>query len=183
MTAVTDPAAKAEYPRVGVDFTAIFRAESSYVWNTLRRLGVQVRDLEDITHEVFLTVHRRLADYDSTRPVRPWLFGIAYRTAARYRDLARHRREVFDVPAEPVDHAPGIEEQVMAQERRALLLQALDGLDLDQRAIFVMHEIDGCPMPEVALTLAVPLNTAYSRLRLARGHISGALQHAKEEAR
>ena len=40
---------------------------------TLKRLGVQDRDLEDVVHEVFITVHRRLCDYDPTRPLRAWV--------------------------------------------------------------------------------------------------------------
>jgi RNA polymerase sigma-70 factor (ECF subfamily) len=56
-------------------------------------------------------------------------------------------------------------------------MKALDGLDLDRRAVFVMHELDEIPMPEIARTLAIPLNTAYSRLRLARADVAQAIQH------
>ena len=51
---------------------------------------------------------------------------------------------------------------------RYQVLDALDVLDLDKRAVFVMHEIDGTPIPAVATALGIPVNTAYSRLRLAR---------------
>ena len=70
------------------NFRRIFEAESSYVLRTLHRLGVQERDVEDLAHEVFITVHRRLPDYDASRPLRPWIFGIALRTAMRYREPA-----------------------------------------------------------------------------------------------
>jgi RNA polymerase sigma-70 factor (ECF subfamily) len=46
--------------------------------------------------------------------------------------------------------------------------RALDELDLAQRAVFVMHDLDGVAIPEIASMLGIPLNTAYSRLRLAR---------------
>ena len=62
-------------------FRQIYEAELGYVYTSLRRLGVKVRHLEDLTHDVFLVVHRKLDDYDSSRPLRPWLFGIAYRVA------------------------------------------------------------------------------------------------------
>jgi RNA polymerase sigma-70 factor (ECF subfamily) len=64
-------------------------------------------------------------------------------------------------------------------------MKALDGLDLDRRAVFVMHELDEIPVPEVANTLAIPLNTAYSRLRLARVDVAAAIQRfrAKERGR
>ena len=41
-------------------------------------------------------------------------------------------------------------------------------MEIERRAVFLMHEVDGFSIPEVAEVLAVPLNTAYSRLRLAR---------------
>ena len=150
------------------DFRAIFDHECGYVWNALRRLGVHERDLEDVAHDVFVTVHRRLDDYDPKRPIRPWLFGISYRIASDYRRLARHRREVVSDAFDPADERPSQDEQVEAAQARRLVAQALEALELDRRAVFVMHELDGHAMPEIARALSIPLNTAYSRLRLAR---------------
>jgi len=153
-------------------FQAIFKTESSYVWKTLKRLGVPDRDLQDVTHDVFMTVHRRFDDYDATRPVRPWLFGIAFRTALRYRELLRNQREVIgDDTVEVADETPSADEQLVAHQARQLLLKALESVDLEQRAAFVMHDIDGFSVPEIATALAVPLNTVYSRLRLARERV------------
>jgi RNA polymerase sigma-70 factor (ECF subfamily) len=42
-----------------------------------------------------------------------------------------------------------------------------------------LHEIDGCAMPEIALALALPLNTAYSRLRLAREQFHAAVRRER----
>jgi len=39
---------------------------------------------------------------------------------------------------------------------------------IDKRAVLVMHDMDGVAMPKIAEALSIPLNTAYSRLRLAR---------------
>ena len=49
---------------------------------------------------------------------------------------------------------------------------------LDRRAVFVMHELDGEPIPAVAAALGLPLNTAYSRLRTARELFTAALRRA-----
>jgi RNA polymerase sigma-70 factor (ECF subfamily) len=151
-----------------LEFTAIFQRECSYVFHTLRRLGVRERDLEDVAHEVFLTIHRKLGEYDRSRPLRPWIFAFAYRFAADYRKRAQHRREVVSEEIEPVDAGDPIEERLDAARARKLVVEALEAVDLDKRAVFVMHEIDGVGIPEVARTLGIPLNTAYSRLRLAR---------------
>lgn len=152
-----------------LDFRVLFERECSYVVASLRRLGVQERDLEDVAHEVFVAIHRRLGEYDPARPLRPWIFAFAYRFASDYRKLARHRRErIEDTVGDEVDEAEGPEARIDAARARALVIQALDALDLDKRAVMVMHEIDGVPIPEVATALGIPLNTAYSRLRLAR---------------
>ena len=81
-----------------VDLETLFDGEFSYVWNSLRRLGIHERDLEDMTHEIFLQVHRHWAAYDTSRPARPWLFGFCYRIAADYRRLARHRGTLVGDP-------------------------------------------------------------------------------------
>ena len=156
----------------GLDFRVVYEAEFRYVWNSLRRLGGRDRDLEDLCHEVFLAFYRGMADYDVTRPLRPWLFGIAFRICSDYRRRAGHRLEV------PVDehHAtcalPHADEQLAGKEQRRLVREALSMLDFDRRAVFIMHELDGHSMPEVAQVLEVPLNTLYSRLRLARAEFA-----------
>ncbi len=165
-----------------LSFERIFEEQSDFVWSMLRRFGVRSADLEDVTHEVFIAVHRRLADYDHERPVRPWLFGIAYRTALRYKDLARHHREVHDVDTEWEDATPNAHEQLMDAERRRLFHRALLSVELDRRVVFLMHDLDEVPMPDVASELGIPLNTAYSRLRLARAEMKTALERARKQA-
>lgn len=150
------------------DIRAIYRSELSYVWKTLRRLGAPASDIEDLVHDVFVVVHRHWGDYDRARPLRPWLFGIAMRVLADFRRAGRNLHEIPSELLDPVDTAPSPHDHMEGKEARALLLRAMDSLDLDRRAVFVMHEIDEVPAPEIAATLAIPLNTAYSRLRLAR---------------
>ena len=150
------------------DFTALFRDHSSYVWSTRRRRGVRERDLEDLVHDVFIVVHRHLGDFDTRRPVRPWLFGIAFRVASGYRRLGRTQNELVSDDIEATSNTPSADDLVSAKQEQALVTRALDMMELERRAILVMHEFDGHAMPEIARVFEVPLNTAYSRLRLAR---------------
>src|SRR5262245_2002279 len=89
-----------------LDFRALFVSQFNYVFQTLRRLGVPGRDLPDVTHDVFLQVHRHREQYDSSRPVRAWLFGFAFRIASRYRRLSRNQRELLEAPPERADPGP-----------------------------------------------------------------------------
>jgi RNA polymerase sigma-70 factor (ECF subfamily) len=173
-----DPAAAASVPTP--EMAAVFEEHFGYVWNSLRRLGVRESDLEDLAHEVFLKVHANLRKFDPTRPMRPWLFGFAYRVVADHRRLARNRLEVTGVHAEAIDSTPRADERLQAAEQKAFLDRALAEMDLDRRAVLVLHDVDGVPVPEIARALGVPLNTAYSRLRLAREELARAVKFLRE---
>ncbi|GAC1353250.1 MAG: RNA polymerase sigma factor [Polyangiales bacterium] len=160
-------------------FREVFEKELHYVWNTLRRLGVKERDLEDLAHEVFLVVHRKFAEYDATRPLRPWLFGIAFRCSADYRRLARHRHELLVDAEEPIDARPGADEQLVKAEARGLLSRALESVDDDRRAVLLLHDFEEFPMATIAETLSIPLRTGYSRLRVGREELTAAIRRLR----
>jgi RNA polymerase sigma-70 factor, ECF subfamily len=147
---------------------SIFNDNLTYVWNALRRLGVPAADAEDVTHEVFLIVHRQLHQYEPSRPLRPWLLGICARAASDYRRLARHRREVPEAGRETPDQSTPADTQLEHRQAVLLVNQALDSLSLEQRTVLVMHDLEEIAMPTVVEALGIPLNTGYSRLRLAR---------------
>tara|TARA_R110002096_G_scaffold433887_1_gene653690 strand:+ start:32780 stop:33331 length:552 start_codon:yes stop_codon:yes gene_type:complete len=166
-----------ESQAVELGLSEIYRNESSYVWNSLRRLGAHERDLEDLVHDTFLVVNRRLGDFDWSRPLRPWLYGIAMRVAADARKSARNRHETLSAePPEPTGAQPGPEEEVSAQQNRNLVAQALDSLDFKNRAIFVMHDINEHTLAEASVALDTPMATLYSRLRVAREQFASAVR-------
>ncbi len=158
----------------------MFRAEFRYVWTSLRRLGVPPRDIEDVAHEVFLEVHRQLSRYDPARPARPWLFAFALRFAADYRKQARVRREGFGDLPDVADPGPGAEAQVQQRERCEIVAEALAAVELERRAVFILFELDEVPMAEIAASLGLPVNTAYSRLRLARDEFAAAARRIQK---
>lgn len=163
-------------------FPELFEEHAPYVWTTLRRLGAQPGDIEDLAHEVFIQVFRHLEHYDLSRPLKPWLFGFVLRIASVHRRRGPHRVEELGQP-EVVDASPGPVEQLLSEERRQLAWAALDELELTRRAVFILHEIDGYPIPAVAEALDVPLATAYSRLRLARQDFAKAAQRLRSRQR
>ncbi len=177
------PPAPIQGQNPGTDLSAIFDQHFDYVWNTLYRLGVRAADLEDLAHEVFLKVHARLKDYDVRRPIRPWLFGFAYRVAADHKRLARHRIEVFGSAVEPVDPVTPADETLEAGEERSLVAAALESIALDRRAVLILHDAEEVPIPAIARELGIPVNTAYSRLRIARAELAAAVTMLRKRRR
>jgi len=161
-------------------FREIYNAEFSYVWNALRRFGVWERELEDASHDLFIVVHRKLDTYDRSRPLKPWLLGIAFRVASDFRRRAQHRNEVVKDEVDAVAREKNAEALLSERERKDLVWRALDTLDTDRRAVFVLHELEGYPMPAISEMIEVPLNTCYSRLRIARERFATAVRALKD---
>ena len=179
LASMTAPAARTAVASDEAEFRAVYQAQFGYVFNSLRRLGVPSKDLEDLAHDTFVTAWRRRDTFDAGRAVRPWLFGIAFRLASDFRQLARHRHEVGDEGQDASSDAPSPDEAIDHAKGQQRVLEALESLDLDRRAVFILHEIDGQPIPEIALALGVPVNTAYSRLRLGRKEFAEAIERLR----
>ncbi len=160
-------------------FRTVFEREFDYVWASLRRLGVHPRDLEDVAQDVFVHVHRRLDSYDASRPIRPWLFAFAARCASDWRRLSRHRVELLGIDTQAADGTPSADALVERLQDADLVVRALDFVDADRRAVFILHELDECPMKEIAEALDLPLFTGYSRLRVAREEFTAAIRRLR----
>ncbi len=145
--------------------TQMYRDHARYVFRVLHALGVREADRADAVHDVFVTVHRRLGEVSLFSSSRAWVRGIAVRVAANHRRRASNARE--DLYAE----VPEPSVQSPASDDARDLLKVLGALDDDQRAVFVLYEIEGLTMPEVAEALGCPATTAYSRLYAARRSI------------
>jgi RNA polymerase sigma-70 factor (ECF subfamily) len=158
-----------------------FQKELDYVHRSLRRLGTPASEVEDLAQEVFLALRRSWSEYDTGRPLRPYLFGIAFRIAAAHE--RKRRREVAFGIIDVGDTDPGPDEALQSKQARALVLAALERIPLPRRAVLLMHDLDGVPVREVAKVLAIPLFTVYSRLRKARRELEIAVIRLSKAAR
>jgi RNA polymerase sigma-70 factor (ECF subfamily) len=175
-------AAAPERSRSGVSapsFGEIFHAHAPYLWRVLAGLGVRSGDVDDALQEVLVIVPRRLPEFDG-RALRSWLYAICLRVASDYRRSARVRHEVAvaEVPDAPL--APAQHGDLESNELSRMLLAALDGLDEEKRAAFVLYEIEELTLRELSETLGCPLQTVYSRLQSARDHVRAHFQLAEK---
>lgn len=165
-------------------FRDVYRDHAEFVWRVLRRLGVPDADLEDVTQEVFVVVLKKLETFAHRSSLRTWLYGIAYRCASEHRRRAHVRSEV---PTETPDAGAADPAQLESLDRkraRDQLDAILARLDDDKRAVFVFYEIEELEVSEVAEILGCPVQTVYSRLRVAREHVEAAARRlAAREAR
>ncbi|MBK7861401.1 MAG: RNA polymerase sigma factor [Archangiaceae bacterium] len=164
-------------------FRAAYTEHLGWMLNTVRRLGVRPADIEDVAHDVFSTAWKRLDTYSRERAMRPWLFGIAFRVVSN-RKANRSGQEQLEAEIDDARgeaHRP--DELLEAEVTRRQVLAALDALPVDQRAMFVGADIEMTPITELAETLEIPLNTAYSRLRLGRQRFEAAFTKLRQEVK
>src|SRR5512143_2714955 len=105
-----------------------FERELEYIFATLRRLGAAPGEAEDLAQELFMVLYRNWTTLDTDRPLRPYLFGIAFRIVCAHR-----RRRVREIPypaLDASDGAPGPEVALQSREATALLLTALDSVPM-----------------------------------------------------
>jgi RNA polymerase sigma-70 factor (ECF subfamily) len=159
----------------------IFEAHGAFVCRSLRYLGVREADLDDATQDVFLVVYERLRDYDEKGRVRAWLYSICTRVARAHRRKIVRRRE--SSPPGFFENAVGPTQLERVEDREALTLghRLLSRLPAAQREVFLLYEVEGMPMPEIARALACPLQTAYSRLHMARTRIVAMVERSAAE--
>jgi RNA polymerase sigma-70 factor, ECF subfamily len=152
--------------RIGVE--ALFRAHAQFVATFLQRLGTPAPELDDLVQEVFLVAHRKGGYVRGPAQPRSWLGAIAVRIAqAGHR--ARRRSEAPNSPAvDSMSAAADAPERIDSRRSIERVQRALESLSIEQRAAFVLFEIEGESCESIAAVWDVPVGTVYSRLHHAR---------------
>jgi RNA polymerase sigma-70 factor (ECF subfamily) len=163
------------------DFAAVYTAHFDFVWRNLRRLGVPPSGLEDAVHDVFVVAQRRFVEFEGRSAITTWLFAIALRVARNYRRLAaRSTQAALEDVVDP--HSPAPDEAAARREALRIVQHALDQLDDDRRAVFILAELEQMPAKAISEALGVRVNTVHSRLRLARQDFEQAVRRARAHA-
>jgi RNA polymerase sigma-70 factor (ECF subfamily) len=162
----------------------VYERHAALIWRIVRRQGIPDAAAEDVMHEVFLVVQRRLHEFDGRAALSTWLFHLARGVVSNYKRGRARERARLEVVAPPTSSMPDPEHAALRREAAGFVREFLRGLDVDKREVFELVEIDGIAVPEVAELLGLNLNTAYSRLRLARQAFARALETLRaQEAR
>jgi len=162
-------------------FEAIYESMVDYVWNVVCRMGVPQADSEDVVQEVFVTVFRRLGEFEGRAQLKTWVFTIAvhlvqhyFRTHARKPgDRASAKGTEIQSLVDQRDNGPA--NQIERQDRYDVLNRVLDQLDEAKRLVFVLAELEQLTLVEIGEIVGANPNTVATRLRAARQAFEKAL--------
>jgi RNA polymerase sigma-70 factor (ECF subfamily) len=157
------------------------RSYFDFVWRSLRRQGLPPEVADDAAQQVFVVASRRVGDIASGAE-RSFLFQTAMRVGSDARRAWVRRREHLghgDELPEVSDSAPSPEDQVHRNRSLAVLDDVLASLDEKLRVPFVLFELEGLEVKEIATLLGIPVGTVGSRLRLAREEFHAAARRVR----
>lgn len=140
----------------------------------LFRTGADPAETEDVVQDILIAVHLKRQTWDETRPIGPWIAGIA-----RYKiiDAARRRGGRIDLPIEDfADILPSGSEPQIANERD--VSRSLDALPEGQRKVVQSIAIEGASIAVTAQTLN--MSEGAVRVALHRGLGALAKRHRDE---
>jgi RNA polymerase sigma-70 factor, ECF subfamily len=148
----------------------VYRLTSAKLFGVALRILGERGEAEDVLQEVYVTVWRKAADFDSQRasPM-TWLIAIARNRAIDRLRASRTSRHMdpIDVAADLADSAPLAERTLEDAQSHARLHRCLDGLADHERAALNGAFFDGNTYDELAERMKVPLGTMKSWIRRA----------------
>ena len=128
-------------------------------------------------------MHRRLADFEGRSTAKTWLYGIVRRVVADHRRTLRRKPPGTTADGDDHDAATtpeeGPEASAEQSERVRLLHRLLGQLDEAKREVFILAELEGLTLAEIAEAIGVNANTVASRLRAARREFEAALEEQR----
>lgn len=180
------PHAPTAAPLLPPAFDDVYDEHFDFVWRFVRRLGIPAALVDDVVQEIFVVVHRRLADFEGRSSLKTWLSAVVVRVVRDHRRRFRRTALAHDEAADPeslVDAAErGPHERAAQAEAARIVHRLLDELDDDKREVLALAELEQMEVPAIAEALGINLNTAYSRLRAARAAFQQAVarHHARD---
>jgi RNA polymerase sigma-70 factor (ECF subfamily) len=163
-------------------FKALVERHLDFVARVLLSAGTPHAEVDDEVQRTLITAARRL---DDMRPgcEKRFLMRVALHTAAHSRRTAARRREVAVGEIPDVVDVSSCPEYLTEQRRaRQRLADVLGEMEITERKVFVLFELNNLSMAEIAEMLAIPCGTVASRLRRARADFFSRFSEAPFEA-
>lgn len=151
-----------------LSFEVVYTEHAVYVRRVLQRLGIQPCDLDDVTQDTFVAVHRQLPGFEGRAALETWLHAICWRVAAGYHRRAHIRREIVDATEELGAMPAGA---FGDRPDRAQLLAALALLAPDDSDLLALYEVGGLSILELSELTGLARATIRRRLDATRSRL------------
>lgn len=159
-------------------FRELFRLHKNNVARLVQRMTGRPHEVDDLIQEVFLQVHRSLADFRGKSRFSTWLYRVTVNVVLMHRRSARSRPTLVEQPETmvPEDRQPLPDEQAARAARVRVFGKVLEQLSEKKRTVFILHELEGMPAAEIAEVVQAPVLTVRTRLFYARRELEALIR-------
>lgn len=156
-------------------FLELYRAHREEVRRLVQRLVGRPSDVEDVTQEVFLQVHRSLKDFRHGSRFSTWLYRVTVNVVLMQRRKQRSRPVLVEAGEDTVCECsrPLPDEQIAQRRRIDALLRIVERLSEKKRTTYLLHDLEGLAPADIARLVGAPVLTVRTRLFYARKEIVG----------
>jgi RNA polymerase sigma-70 factor (ECF subfamily) len=168
-------------------FEELYHAYVDRVHRHLYTIVGQDSDLDDLVQQTFVRLFHRLNSYRAEASFGTWLHRVTLNVALEH--LRKRKRwfrfETSDVLLPlPEPKAPAMpDDSLDRQQKLGLLHAALSRIHPKKRVAFLLYEVGGYTLEEIAELVDAPLNTVAARLRAARQEVRKTIERRLRSAR
>jgi RNA polymerase sigma-70 factor, ECF subfamily len=151
-----------------VAFEKLYRVYSPFVYNVALRMVEAKEDAEEVTQEVFLTLHKKLNTFLFKSSLKTWVYRITVNCSINLLNQRNKRQKGRVDIDDTLLHAAGPDEfgvRIDKEDNERKVRALLDVLNPDERACIVLRNIEGLSYEGVAQALNVNINTVRTRLK------------------
>lgn len=154
-------------------FETLFQRYVDKVHRHLKAMVFSSADVDDLVQEVFVRVYRKLATYKEESTFSTWLYRITRNVAISHIRSMNRRKPSTDFEENTTlsdDWIPTTTplNTAMQSQEMKLASRFLNKLSNRKKEVFVLHEVAGFTLEEIAEMVDCPMYTVASRLRTAR---------------
>lgn len=150
----------------------LFRRHAPALHRLVSRMIGDASEADDVVQDAFVSALDSIGSYRGDAPLSAWLRRVAIRCASRHLTARQRRRRVqLELIAAPGDTAVATEPVLTSRAMLRRINELLQELTANQRAVFLLHEVDGYSLPETAALLDISVTAAKKRVWRARAQI------------
>ena len=158
-------------------FDELVRRYTSIVYRILYKILRHDEDTQDALQDTFVSAYRALPRFRQDARFSTWIYRIATNAALMKARARKHNLVSLDHPTEDPeaqsawelpDWSATPDEEIMTGETRRIMEDAIQALPPEQRAAFVLHDIQDLSSAETAQAMGITVSAVNSRLHRAR---------------
>jgi RNA polymerase sigma-70 factor (ECF subfamily) len=161
-------------------FRELYDLHFSYVVRHVRRLLGPGADCDDVVQEVFVQVYKSLGNYRGESRFSTWLYRVTRNVAISHLRSRPHTVELQDW--RHLRSSRSEWDRLEARDMLRALYAALDNVSIEHREAFLLHEVDGLKLREIAEMTDDSINTVAARIRRTREKLRTVLEQSGGEA-